>query len=72
MQYLGYVRDGSEGKIANGYWTCQVLGVEGNQLTPLYGHLYSSKCPEFRSKNLEIFRAIQFVSHFARIKEHGL
>ncbi len=66
MQYLGKVRDGSEGVIANCYWTCQVLGVEGEQLIPLYGHLYSSEAPEFRSENLEIFRAIQFVSHFCK------
>ena len=67
MQYLGKVRDGSEGVIANCYWTCQVLGVEGEQLIPLYGHLYSSEAPEFRSENLEIFRAIQFVSHFCEL-----
>ncbi len=65
MQYLGKVRDGSEGEIANGYWTCQVLGVEGDQLIPLYGHLYSSQAPEFRSENMEIFKAIQFTSHFS-------
>jgi hypothetical protein len=64
MQYLGKVHDGSEGVIANGYWTVQVLGVEGDQLIPLYGHLYSASAPEFRSENLEIFRAIQLVSHF--------
>lgn len=64
MQYLTKVRDGSEGIIANGYWTCQVLGVEGEKLVPLYGHLYSSIAPEFRSENHEIFKAIQFVSHF--------
>lgn len=66
MQYLAKVRDGSEGVIANGYWTAQVLGVEKDQLIPLYGHLYSSHAPEFRSENHEIFRAIQFVSHFCK------
>ena len=65
MQYLGKVRDGLEGEIANGYWTCQVLGVEGDQLIPLYGHLYSSQAPEFRSENMDIFKAIQFTSHFS-------
>ena len=40
MQYLGKVRDGSEGVIANGYWTCQVLGMEGDQLIPLYGQSF--------------------------------
>ena len=68
MQYLAKVRDGSEGVLANGYWTCQVLGVEGDKLIPLYGHLYSSIAPDFRSENLEIFKAIQFVSHFTHNK----
>lgn len=68
MQYLSKVRDGSEGVLANGYWTCQVLGVEGDKLIPLYGHLYSSIAPDFRSENHEIFKAIQFVSHFAHNK----
>lgn len=66
MQYLAKVRDGSEGVLANGYWTAQVLGVQGDQLIPLYGHLYSADAPEFRSENHEIFRAIKFVSHFCK------
>ena len=28
MEYLARVRDGSSGEIANGYWLCQVIGVE--------------------------------------------
>ncbi len=28
MQYLARVRDGSTGDIADGYWLCQVIGVE--------------------------------------------
>lgn len=68
MQYLAKVRDGSEGVLANGYWTCQVLGVEGDKLIPLYRHLYSSLAPDFRSENHEIFKAIQFVSHFTHTK----
>jgi hypothetical protein len=68
MQYLAKVRDGSEGVLANGYWTAQVLGGEGDQLIPLYGHLYSADAPEFRSENHEIFRGIKFVSHFCKNK----
>lgn len=49
-----------------GYWTAQVLGVERDQLIPLYGHLYSAEAPEFRSENHEIFKAIKFVSHFCK------
>ena len=28
MQYLARVRDGSTGDIVDGYWLCQVIGVE--------------------------------------------
>ena len=63
MEHLAHVRDGSEGRIANGYWTCQVVGHHSDALVPLYGHLYSSKAPEFRSENNEIFKAIEMVSY---------
>ena len=68
MQYLTKVRDSSEGVLANGYWIFQVLGVEGDKLIPLYEHLYSSLVPDFRSESYEIFKAIQFVSHFTHTK----
>lgn len=64
MEYLSRVRDGSEGKIADGYWLCQVIGVEneGNEITPLYGELYSSSAKDFVSENREILRALRQVS----------
>jgi hypothetical protein len=64
MEYLSRVRDGSEGKIADGYWLCQVIGVEneGNEITPLYGELYSSQAKDFVSENREILRALGKVS----------
>ena len=64
MEYLSRVRDGSEGKIADGYWLCQVIGVEneGQEITPLYGELYSSSAKDFVSENREILRALRQVS----------
>ena len=64
MEYLSRVRDGSEGKLADGYWLCQVVGVEneGNEITPLYGELYSSPAQDFRSENQEILKAIRKIS----------
>lgn len=68
MQHIGHVRDGSEGCIANGYWTCQVVGYHDDALIPLYGHLYSSKAPDFRSENHELFKAIEMVSYHTKGK----
>jgi len=64
MEYLARVRDGSEGKLADGYWLCQVIGVEneGNEITPLYGELYSSQAKDFVSENREILKALRKVS----------
>ena len=56
MEYLARVRDGSSGEIADGYWLCQVIGVENEAtaITPLYSALYSQKAPDFQSENEEI------------------
>ena len=64
MEYLSRVRDGSEGKLADGYWLCQVIGVEneGNEITPLYGELYSSLAKDFVRENREILKALSKVS----------
>jgi hypothetical protein len=64
MQYLARVRDGSEGKIANGYWLCAVLAVEceGRDLVPLANRLWSQNAPDFKSENDEILACIETVS----------
>ena len=63
MQYLARVRDGSEGVIADGYWLCQVIGVENdNAIVPLYSALYSQKAPDFVSENAEIMGAMDQVA----------
>jgi hypothetical protein len=64
MEYLARVRDGSTGAIADGYWLCQVIGVENedNAIVPLYTSLYSQHAPAFVSENAEIGAAMAAVS----------
>jgi len=72
MQYLGTVRDGSEGELCNGYWTCNVVAteVDGNRIVPLVGRLYSAEAPEFVSENDEILTVVDMVASAA--KKRGL
>lgn len=64
MEYLALVRDGSEGTLAPGYWTCSVIGTEVSEpsFIPLYNRLYSQAAPGFKSENAEIRKAISLVS----------
>lgn len=64
MEYLVRVYDGSEKRIAKGYWTCNVVAAETGELsiTPLYSKLYSQASPEFDSANDEMLQAIDAVS----------
>lgn len=72
MQYMARVRDGSSGSIEDGYWTMQVVGVEagGKEITPLYHELYSQDCPDFKSENQEIKKAIEAVS--SQVQGNGI
>jgi len=64
MEHLATVRDGSEKELGEGYWLCQVVAADvcGDQVTPLYGALYSVAAEDFKSENEEIFRAMRLVS----------
>jgi hypothetical protein len=64
MENLARVRDGSKNELANGYWTCHVVGVEneGHEITPLYGELYSQNADDFISENHQIIKSIDKVS----------
>ncbi len=64
MEYLARVRDGSEGKLADGYWCLEVVAVQRGtaQVIPLYQELYSQEAPDFLSENQEILDAIEAVS----------
>jgi hypothetical protein len=59
MEHLARVRDGSTGDLTNGYWCCQVVGVERDSpdVVPLYQALYSHRAPDFVSENEEILKA---------------
>jgi len=64
MEYLALVRDGSTGETkSKGYWLIDVLGanVEGEDLIPLYGELYSQEANNFRSENRQILNAVDCV-----------
>jgi hypothetical protein len=64
MEYLAWVRDGSTGETkSKGYWLMDVLGaeVEGEDLTPLYGELYSQEAGDFKSENRQILDAVDRV-----------
>ena len=64
MEYLARVRDGSTKKLGNGYWCCQVVGLERGsaEVMPLDQELYSQEAPGFVSENDEILKAIGRVS----------
>jgi hypothetical protein len=64
MEYLAEIRDGSEKKLADGYWLVCVVGVECGEalITPLYQKLYSQEAPEFVSENAEVLGAIEAVA----------
>jgi len=65
MEYLAEVRDGSTGESRSpGYWTLEVIAaqVEGEELVPLYGELYSQKARDFASENHQILKAMDAVA----------
>lgn len=67
MEHLARVRDGSRKELVNGYWLCQVVGVEcgGHGVVPLVNHLWSQKAPGHRSENVEILDCIRRVARAA-------
>jgi len=70
MEYLARVRDGSKKELANGYWLCQVVGVEcgGHEIVPLVNRLWSQKAPGFRSENAEILSCVSAVARGTKRK----
>jgi hypothetical protein len=68
MEYLAGVHDGSEGRVATGYGTVQVIRAEPGKsmVLPVYNRIYSQLCPEFRSENQEIKNAVETVSRITR------
>jgi hypothetical protein len=65
MENLAFVRDGSTGeRKSKGYWLLDILGadVEGEDLIPLYGELYSQEAKDFTSENTEVLQAVDMGS----------
>ncbi len=65
MENLAWVRDGSTGeRRSQGYWLIGAFGadVEGEDLIPLYGELYSQEATGFLSENSQILGVIDRVT----------
>jgi len=64
MEHLARVYDGSTGKIADGYTLLEVIGAHPyrDQVTPLYGELYSHDADDFESENDKLLRAVHTVT----------
>jgi len=63
MENLAEVRDGSDKKIGNGYWMCQVVGakVGSSEITPLAQTLWSQKAKDFVSENHQVLDVVDKV-----------
>jgi hypothetical protein len=64
MENLCTVHDGSENKLMQGYWTCQVVAtnINDDDIIPLYCQAYSTESKDFTSANTQIIKAIDTVS----------
>src|SRR5699024_11347636 len=60
LEALGYVRDGSTGRIEKGYWTTNMIGITKNTKHQIYmySHLYSSSEDGFISENEETYKGL--------------
>jgi len=69
IESLCRVRDGSTGKIVNGYNYAGVTALTAShkQPIPIYGHVYSSTEADHKSQNHETIKSLQFLSkHFSK------
>lgn len=64
MEHLGRVRDGSSGKIGNGYWNLNIVATDvgSSDVLPLWGELYSISSPRCGGENAVITNAFREVS----------
>jgi len=71
MEALGQVRDGSTGKIENGYWTTNMIAVAPKTKHPIsvYSHLYSSTEQGFISENKETYKGLDYVNRLVEEKQ---
>jgi hypothetical protein len=63
MEYLALVRDGSEGKLVNGYWCIEVYAhLKSKRVLPLALDVYGIEDPAVGSENLQIERVVDAVN----------
>ncbi|MGW8180990.1 MAG: transposase [bacterium] len=63
MKYLALVRDGSEGKLVNGYWCIEIYAhLKGKRALPLALDVYGIEDPAVGSENLQIERVVDAVN----------
>lgn len=72
MEYLAHVRDGSEDDIGPGYHLLNAVAadVDGNDVTPLWGELYSVEAPGYDSENFRILHVVRMIR--AACGENGI
>lgn len=72
MEFLGRVRDGSEGEIAEGYPVCKAVAtdIESKNVIPLYCEGYSYLAEDFKSENAKILKLIDTV--FEHLGDRGI
>lgn len=63
MPYLGRVRDGSTGELANGYWACVAVACEPEKrrIIPLHQRLWSADAPDFGSENAQLLQVVDTI-----------
>ena len=69
LEGLCKVRDGSTGKITDGYWYAGVsaLSAKHKQPIPVYSRVYSSLEENYMGQNSETIKSLEFLSsHFAK------
>ncbi len=71
MEALCKVRDGSTGKIEDGYWTTNMIAVGPKTKHPIsvYSHLYSSAEEGFLSENEETYKGLDYVNRLVGDKQ---
>jgi len=63
MEYLSLVRDGSEGRLVNGYWCTEIYAwAKGKKVIPLNLDVFGIDDPAVGSQNLQIERGIEAIN----------
>ena len=69
------VRDGSTGKLTNGYWSAGISALTATQRQPIpvYSRIYSTEEKGYLSNNMETIKSLEFLSsHFPKTNIRAL